>query len=258
MCTGVNFAGVNLPYMLVGVNIDLMVFSATAKRGYHHGDLRNALAEAAAKLAQSGGPEKVTVRAAARSVGVTPTAAYRHFAGHEELLAAAKEHCGRRLGEMVQRQLIALPATGSRVQLALRNLVAAGRAYINFALEEPGLFRTAFSQGGAILDKEPAEFTGDANALGILVGLLDELVAAGYLAPERRPMAEIAAWSSVHGLALLMLDGPLRDVSVEAKAEAITRTTMLMLRGLGDLTSELEAGLPATGPRTALPGRADP
>jgi AcrR family transcriptional regulator len=232
--------GVNLPYMLVGVNIVLMVSSATAKRGYHHGDLRNALAEAAARLAQTGGPEKVTVRAAARSVGVTPTAAYRHFAGHEELLAAAKEQCLTRLGATMQRELTSLPASGNRVRLALRNLVAAGRAYIRFAMEEPGLFRTAFSQGGAILDRESV---GEETSFGILVGLLDELVATGFLAPEHRPMAEVAAWSTVHGLALLMLDGPLRDVSEEAKAEAIKRTVLLMLRGLGDLTPELADGL---------------
>jgi AcrR family transcriptional regulator len=227
--------------MLVGVNIVLMVSSATAKRGYHHGDLRNALAEAAAKLAQTGGPEKVTVRAAARSVGVTPTAAYRHFAGHEELLAAAKEQCLTRLGATMQRELTSLPASGDRVRLALRNLVAAGRAYIKFAMEEPGLFRTAFSQGGAILDRESVEQ--EETSFGILVGLLNELVAAGFLAPERRPMAEIAVWSTVHGLALLLLDGPLRDVSEEAKAEAIRSTGLLMLRGLGDLTPEQAAGL---------------
>jgi len=234
--------GVNLSHMLGGVNIVLMVFSAAAKRGYHHGDLRNALAEAAAKLAQSGGPEKVTVRAAARSVGVTPTAAYRHFAGHEELLAAAKEQCLTRLGAAMERELTSLPAAGDRVRLALRNLVAAGRAYVKFAMDEPGLFRTAFSQGGAILDRAPSELA-ESTSFGILVGLLDELVAAGYLAREHRAMTEVAVWSAVHGLALLMLDGPLRDVSDATKTEALNRTMLLMLRGLGDLTPELEEGL---------------
>jgi len=229
--------------MLGGVNIVLMDLSATAKRGYHHGDLRNALAEAATKLAKDGGPGSVTVRAAARSVGVTPTAAYRHFAGHEDLLAAAKEQCMQRLGEVMHRKLTELPPCGNRVQHALRNMLAAGRAYIQFAMEEPGIFRTCFSQGGSVLDKEPAEYIGQTNAFGILVGLLDELVAAGYLAPERRPMAEIAAWSTVHGLAHLMLDGPLRDVPDEAKAEAITRAGLIMVRGLGELTPEMEAGL---------------
>jgi AcrR family transcriptional regulator len=79
--------------MLAGVNIGAMESSA-GKRGYHHGDLRNALVAAAAELAAKGGPQSVTIRAAAREVGVTPTAAYRHFAGHEDLLNAAKE-CAR-------------------------------------------------------------------------------------------------------------------------------------------------------------------
>ena len=227
--------------MLGGVNIGLMVFSATAKRGYHHGDLRNALAQAAARLARDGGPGSVTVRAAARDVGVTPTAAYRHFAGHEELLAAAKEECGEKLAEMMHAQLVTLPATGNRVQLSLRNLIAAGRAYLSFAMEEPGMFRTCFSQGGAVLDKDPSQYLG--NDFGVVVGLMDELAAVGFLTPERRPMAEVAAWSAVHGLAVLMLDGPLRDVSDQAKEEAFKRTSLMLLRGLGNLTPELEAGL---------------
>jgi AcrR family transcriptional regulator len=218
-----------------------MVLSASAKRGYHHGDLRNALAEAAAQLAKQGGPESVTVRAAARSVGVTPTAAYRHFAGHEELLGAAKEQCVQRLGTAIEEELLALSASGSRVQLAVRNLVAAGRAYLRFALAEPGLFHTAFTSGGSILDKEPAELS--ASSFGMLVNLLDELMKCGFLAPERRPMAEVAVWSAVHGLALLLLDGPLRDVPPEIQLDATNRTMLLILRGLGDLTQELETVL---------------
>ncbi|HEV8555621.1 MAG TPA: TetR/AcrR family transcriptional regulator [Actinophytocola sp.] len=209
------------------------------KRGYHHGDLRNALGEAAVQLASEGGPDSVTVRAAARLVGVTPTAAYRHYTGHEELVAEAKDQCLAKLGAAIAEELVALPPTGSRVQAALRNLAAAGRAYVKFALAEPGQFRTCFFQGGAVLDKDPGE-----NAVfGMLVGLLDELVAAGFLKPDRRPMAEVAAWSAVHGLALLMLDGPLRDVSDEIKQEAIRRTMLISLSGLGDLTPELRAGL---------------
>src|SRR6266540_5548709 len=118
--------------MLVGVNIPLMNPSASGKRGYHHGDLRNALGEAAAQLAREGGPESVTVRAAARLVGVTPTAAYRHYTGHEELLAEAKHQSLHRLGLAMQKRLGALPATGNRMHLAVRNLVVAGRAYIDF------------------------------------------------------------------------------------------------------------------------------
>jgi AcrR family transcriptional regulator len=225
--------------MLVGVNIGLMNLSGSTKRGYHHGDLRNALGEAAVQLAREGGPDSVTVRAAARLVGVTPTAAYRHYTGHEELVAEAKQQCLSRLGEFITEELLALPPARDRVLATLRNLVAAGRAYVKFALTEPGQFRTCFFQGGAVLDRDPQEHM----AFGMLVGLLDELVAAGFLKPERRPMAEVATWSAVHGLALLMLDGPLRDVADEVKQEASRRTMLIMLSGLGELTPELESAL---------------
>jgi AcrR family transcriptional regulator len=224
--------------MFGGVNIDLMDFSGSAKRGYHHGDLRNALAEAAAALARQGGPDSVTVRAAARLAGVTPTAAYRHYAGHEELLTEAKQQCMARLGAAMEKEVGTAPGTIDRLHRAVRNLAAAGRAYIDFALDEPGLFRTAFCQGGAILDKDPEQVA--TTPFGLVVALLDELVEVGYLAPDRRPMAEIAAWSMTHGLAMLLLDGPLRDVPQSVKDEAIARTLVSMGRGLGELTSELE------------------
>jgi AcrR family transcriptional regulator len=224
--------------MWAGVNILLMDLSGSGKRGYHHGDLRNALGEAAAQLAREGGPEAVTVRAAARLVGVTPTAAYRHYAGHEELLREAKNQSLTIVGMTIEKQLGSLPATGNRVHLAVRNLVVAGRTYIEFALAEPGLFRTAFSQGGAVLNQ--ASPAGDLP-FGLLVGLLDELVAVGFMPAEHRELAEVSVWSAAHGLAMLLLDGPLRDVTEEIKQRAIDRTMLAIGRSVaaGPLTPEL-------------------
>src|SRR5918998_81977 len=105
MCTDVNFSGVNLPSMFTGVNIGLMELSGSSKRAYHHGDLRNALIAAAAELAAQGGPGSVTIRAAARLVGVTPTAAYRHFDGHDELLDAASECARDELSAATRKEL---------------------------------------------------------------------------------------------------------------------------------------------------------
>jgi AcrR family transcriptional regulator len=95
--------------MWVGVNIRAM----SSRSGYHHGDLRNALVDAASKLAERGGPDAVTIRAAAREVGVTPTAAYRHFSGHEGLLEAAKYASLRRMTKAMRRRLAAVPDGGS-------------------------------------------------------------------------------------------------------------------------------------------------
>ncbi|TNC25442.1 TetR/AcrR family transcriptional regulator [Amycolatopsis alkalitolerans] len=204
-----------------------MSSSAPVRTGYHHGDLRNALIRAAADLAQSGGPASVTIRAAARAVGVTPTAAYRHFAGHEELLHAAKEEAMERLSAAMSEVLTRVPETEDRVRRAVCAVAAIGRGYLNFAQAEPGLFRTAFAAAADV----PAFAT--TRPFLRLVEALDELAAAGYLPAERRPMAEIAAWSSVHGLAMLCLDGPLRSVGSDQRRQAMGRVVEVVMEGLG-------------------------
>src|SRR5215475_7023933 len=69
----------------------------TPRTSYHHGDLANALTSAATQMARDGGPEAVVLREAARKVGVSATAAYRHFSGHGDLVHAVKEHCDETL-----------------------------------------------------------------------------------------------------------------------------------------------------------------
>jgi AcrR family transcriptional regulator len=213
--------------------------SSAAKRGYHHGDLRNALIEAAAELAAKGGPESVTIRAAARQVGVTPTAAYRHFAGHEELLMAAKEHALGALQTAMDKEVDARPRLSDPVDNALVKLGAIGRGYIAFARAEPGLFRTVFSPGGPVLPA-PEDRTGTGPYV-MLLDMLDELVEAGYLSQDRRPMAELAAWSMVHGLATL-LDGPLRDLPEDVRDQAVLQSMIVLGHGLrgNALTPEQE------------------
>ncbi|MEV7028092.1 helix-turn-helix domain-containing protein, partial [Kitasatospora sp. NPDC093558] len=74
------------------------------RRGYHHGGLREALIEAGVALARTGGPDAVVLRAASRAAGVSHNAAYRHFADHEDLIAAVGERCMHQLGRlMLQR-----------------------------------------------------------------------------------------------------------------------------------------------------------
>jgi AcrR family transcriptional regulator len=226
--------------MLAGVNIESM---NSAKRAYHHGDLRNALIAAAAELAAQGGPGSVTIRAAARLVGVTPTAAYRHFAGQEELLSAAKEAALAELSAAMQKELSARPQSDDPVRYAMGSLAALGRGYLVFAREQPGLFRTVFSWEGELRDRDERA---ENDPFGLLLESLDELVAVGYLSVERRPLAEVAAWSVVHGLAML-LDGPLRDMPTEVREEAIVKAMLILGNGLAGngLTPDQEALLAA-------------
>lgn len=228
--------------MFAGVNIALMESSAPGKRGYHHGDLRNALIAAAGELAAKGGPQSVTIRAAAREVGVTPTAAYRHFAGHEELLTAAKACAMDELTEAMRKQVETLAtSTGDPVHDALIRFAAIGRGYLTFARAEPGLFRTVFSADSPAL---PSPEERKANPFLMLVEAVDELVEIGYLSPARRPMAELAAWSMIHGLATL-LDGPLRDQPEDVRDEMTVRSMLVLAHGMrgGGLPPELEASL---------------
>src|SRR4051794_6031513 len=115
MCACVNFVGVNLVQMFPGVNMYSVTTTGAPRATYHHGDLRNALVSAAADLAERGGPDAVTVRAAARAAGVTPTAAYRHFAGHAELLDAAKHEALERMAVMILEVLGEPPADSDPV-----------------------------------------------------------------------------------------------------------------------------------------------
>ncbi|WP_330251400.1 TetR/AcrR family transcriptional regulator [Nocardia sp. NBC_00565] len=213
-------------------NSETAVPAATAKHStregpYHHGDLRNALVRAAAELAETGGPEAVTVRAAARHVGVTPTAAYRHFTNHDELLNAAQEQAQQTLFAAMGETMASLAPQAD----AISRLAAVGRGYITFALREPGLFRTAFCGDQS-----------DAPAYDLLAGLLDELVTIGFLDAADRPDAEYAAWSMVHGMATLIIEGALDDLDDAARDKAIQRTLAVVERGLATGPNASERG----------------
>lgn len=204
----------------------------SSRRTYHHGDLRNALVRAAADLAEQGGPDAVSIRAAARAAGVTPTAAYRHFAGHSELLDAAKGEALDRMAAVILDVLGEPPSDADPVDVALHRMRAGGRGYVEFALAQPGLFRTAFCRSEHEDLQDASHALAEAPPFAFLSEALDELVRVGWLDPALRPRAETPAWAAVHGLSLLLLDGPYRMFD-QAEREALIDVTLEMtLRGL--------------------------
>lgn len=213
---GVNFMGVNLPRMFTPVNIRSM----SSQAPYHHGDLRNALIGAAAELAGQGGPDAVTIRAAARKVGVTPTAAYRHFAGHGDLLTAAKDLSLDRMAVAMRNRLAALTPDPDPARAAMARLEAMGRGYVDFALSEPGLFRTAFCRN----PDKALDLSAPDGPHTMLTKSVDDLIAVGFFREEARLGAEISAWSLVHGLSMLLLDGPLANLPVGEQQAAVDQT----------------------------------
>jgi AcrR family transcriptional regulator len=196
---------------------------------YRHGDLRRALVDAGIALARHGGPNAVVLREATRRAGVVPNAAYRHFRSRDELLQAVRDAARAALAVTMENELAAVRRDDDAADYARASLRAIGAAYLRFAQTEPGLFRTAFATGPA--PGEGHRVIAGTSGLGpfeLLAAALDRLVASGVLPSDRRPAAEYLAWSAVHGLAMLVLDGPLRRMT-DAERESVAARLLTMV-----------------------------
>ena len=201
---------------------------------YHHGDLANALTAAAVELARTGGPEAVVLREAARRVGVSATSAYRHFERRGGLIHTVKELALVELAARMQDELTASRPVADPPADALRRLRTLGAGYIRFALAEPGLFRTAFSRSDPPGTESKPMSVLDTRSFHMLAEKLNALVDCGWIPPDRRPYLKLAAWSTVHGMAglLLELDGPLRHLPKAEQEAAIQRALDLVIDGV--------------------------
>jgi AcrR family transcriptional regulator len=199
---------------------------STASKPYHHGNLRAALVDAGAELARVGGPEGVVLREVARRTGVSHNAAYRHFADRDELLAAIADRASEQLEQAMLRRLAEVTETDP-AERARARLRATGRAYVEFALSEPGLFHVAFCP---IEDAEPNP--DEAAPYQLLGQVLDELVETGSLSPEARLGADVVCWAAVHGLSVLLLEGPLREVPAADRQGLVEKMLATIEQGL--------------------------
>ena len=185
------------------------------RRRRPRGAVRDGLVSAGLELARTGGPEAVVLREATRMVGVVPNAAYRHYANRAALLMAVRGAALASMAIAMEAELAALTAQADLASFARARLRAVGAGYLRFAHAEPGLFRTAFSVDDEIHRTAEAGSAGESglSPFQLLGAALDDLVSAGVLPVSRRMGAEYLAWSAVHGLAMLTLDGPLRRLS---------------------------------------------
>ena len=206
---------------------------------YRHGDLRRALLEAGVELARTGGPEAVVLREATRRAGVAPNAAYRHFENRQALLYAVRSVALAAVARAMEAELAAVPPDLPPAEFARDNLRAVGTGYLRFAQAESGLFRTAFGPSDD-LTKRSQGTPGDSERKGqsgldpfeLLGAAIDKLVSAGLMSPERRPGAEFLAWSAVHGLAMLVVDGPLGPVLGQQMQQVGQRVIDMVEKGL--------------------------
>lgn len=187
-----------------------------AKTSYHHGNLREGLLVAARELLAEVGVEGVGLRAVARRAGVSAGAPYHHFADKAALLGAVVERCFTDLDDVSRAAL----AGDSSPQSKLR---AIGVAYVMYAVSHPAEFKLMFRPEKGIVLESPNDTS--APVYGVLLEVVDELHAQGK--GGERQTDVITAWSLVHGLAALLVDGPLQVLSrdlaeVRDLAEAVT------------------------------------
>ncbi len=199
------------------------------RRGYHHGNLREALIQAAQDLIGAKGPAGFTIAEAARLAGVSPAAPYRHFRDAESLLAEVATR-----GFDTFRDRLAAALKASAPADPARAAEAVGRAYLTFAREEPAFYAAMFE---ARIAREPfpdLQAAGD-RAFGVL-RLLAERLAAATPIQSRPPALMIALhlWSMAHGIASLFgRADPSRRPLPMSTEDLLEAAVLIYLQGLG-------------------------
>jgi AcrR family transcriptional regulator len=207
--------------------------------GYHHGNLRRALLAAAARVAEERGIEAVTLREVARQAGVSHNAPYHHFIDKGGLIAALVTEYFAQLAAALQ------DAQDSTSGTALDRFVAIGLAYVRFALAHPAAFRLMYRpelRRSAFADTDHPTANSQLvacadRAYQILIMGVTACQREGYIAPGNLDGCALTAWATVHGLAVLLLDGvsltPIyRDGNDAAVAHMTTLVTRTVIRGL--------------------------
>ena len=204
-------------------------------RPYHHGDLRAALLDAAARWLDEQGAATLTLRELARAAGVSHAAPYHHFASLDELLAGVAERAFERLAD-------AMSAASADAATPLDALLDIGEAYVRVALAHPAQFRLMF---GPLLARK-AEFPALAQEAERAFRVLFEAAAAH--APERALELALTGWSLSHGAANLAIDGALDGLPIpRAQAGALRKLDP------AQLVRRMAAGL--LGPEAPAPLR---
>ncbi len=195
------------------------------------------LIEAGVALAREGGPDALVLREAARRVGVSHNAAYRHFANREDLLRAVADQARAELAHTMRQRLAEVDPADRSLEAAKHRLHLAGMAYIQFATAQPGLFRTAFTGPGLTAkDAHPPPTAGmTEDQLGpfeLLQRQTEQLVQAARLPPRARRYASLVAWAALHGLSMLALDGQLDRLADRERDQLVDRLVRMVDAGL--------------------------
>lgn len=200
-----------------------------AERGYHHGNLKEALLQAALGLIAEKGAAGFTFADAARMAGVSPAAPYRHFRDRDELLSSIAQ----RGFEQFESALNAAWDDGRPDTLTAFERV--GKTYLKFAREEPSFYSAMFESGLSI-EINPALHAAGERAFGVIRAAAERLAALAPPGVARPPalMMALHIWSMSHGIASLFArgDGARRKLPMTAE-DLLEAEVLIYLRGLG-------------------------
>ena len=203
------------------------------RQGYHHGNLKEALIEAAQRFIAERGLGGFTLADAAKLVGVTPAALYRHFRGREALVA---EVAFRGFSQLAERLGRALQSKGT----PLERFTRMGEAYLAFAEQEPGFYAAMFSPRPSdgetcgppwAKSKPPDGEKTSGSAFDFLVQALSETFPEGFRDVDKRFIA-IEVWALSHGIATLDAAGQLpRSPGLPDKYELLRAGVLALVHG---------------------------
>ena len=197
------------------------------KQGYHHGNLRQALVEAALDLITRQGPTGFTLSEAAKLAGVTPAAVYRHFEGREQLIAEAARQGYEIFADLMQY------AYDKGQTSALAAFEATGRAYLAFARQYPGHYIAMFESGISV-NRDPDLAAAATRARAVLENAASDL--CQHIPPHQRPPASMFSahiWAMSHGVVELYARNSPGSASPFPPEDLLESGIGIYLRGLG-------------------------
>ena len=197
------------------------------KRGYHHGNLKQALVDSALELIRAKGPTGFTLSEAAKQAGVTPAAVYRHFEGRDDLIAEAARQGYEIFAELMQY------AYDKGQPSALAAFEATGRAYLAFARKHPGHYIAMFESGISV-NRTPELAAVAARARGVLEQAATDL--SERIPPDKRPPASMFSahiWAMSHGVVELFARNSPGTKSPFPPEQLLETGIGVYLRGLG-------------------------
>nr|WP_271980598.1 TetR/AcrR family transcriptional regulator [Granulosicoccus sp.] len=167
---------------------------------YHHGNLADSLLDSVDELATQFGLEAVTLRACAKKIGVSPSSAFRHYSDKRDLMTAFATRALLQLSDTLSA------ATEKATKEKSDALMAVGLAYITFAIDKPAFFRAMWNEETLYTNSENYMAAADSLSAHLKGGFADTIADTD---PDSLSPEELLAWSSVHGLANLFVDGPI-------------------------------------------------